>query len=146
VATLEELENDVWPDPAPNEATSLVRKCHRLRKKDIAELETEDLRLLVGQGIGVAHLGPLVFALLERDPETHGDFYPGDLLSALIRSSNWPAIEPWSARLEAICLEALKRLPVDPPDIEINGENVPSLSRERASQLNAYLHRRSHTH
>jgi CDI immunity proteins len=144
MATLEQLEDDVWPEPkAP---TRLLATCHRLRKKEIAKFSIEDMRILVGQGIGLAHLVPLVLAMLERDSLAAGDFYPGDLLQALTRNSNWQAIEGWSSRVEAICRDAIARLPADSPASEIDGERGLPLERVLANNFHTYLNRRSHAH
>ncbi|MDQ0767185.1 contact-dependent growth inhibition system immunity protein [Streptomyces canus] len=56
--SLEELERDRWPAP-PTDATRLVATAHALRRRPIDELTVEDLRLLIGQDIGLPynHLG-----------------------------------------------------------------------------------------
>jgi hypothetical protein len=72
----------VWPDPGGT--TSLVTKCHRLRKEPIGQLTTEHLRLLIGQDIGLVHLMPLALEALEKDPWVAGDFYEGDLLKNVV--------------------------------------------------------------
>lgn len=82
--SLEQIERDVWGDP-PAEATYLVRTAHELRRKPIGTLTPEDLRLLLGQKIGVDALLPSALRLLAADPLVEGDFYPGDLLRAAVR-------------------------------------------------------------
>ena len=145
--TLEQLERHVWPDPGPGEATNLIMKCHRLRKKDIGSFTPEDLRVLVGQSIGLKHLTPLALAILERDPlEAGGMGFPGALLTALVRKTNWAEIEGWSSRIEAVCQAVLSRLAADKADVEINGQTSPAADRATAAEINAYLNRRSHKH
>jgi hypothetical protein len=51
----------------------------------IATLTPDDLRLLIGQQIGVEILLRHALALLASDPLVEGDFYPGDLLVAVLR-------------------------------------------------------------
>ncbi|MEU8140234.1 contact-dependent growth inhibition system immunity protein, partial [Streptodolium elevatio] len=51
----------------------------------IGELGIEDLRLLIGQQIGLAHLVPVALVHLQQDPLVQGDFYEGDLLAAVLR-------------------------------------------------------------
>lgn len=80
--TLEELENKVWP--APDFETSLVLRCHRLWKTPIDDLTTEDLRLMIGQGLGVRHLIPKALSTLQANPLAEGDFWEGDLLTTVI--------------------------------------------------------------
>ena len=76
--TLEELENEVWP--APEIDSYLVATCHQLRKKPIEDFTTEDLRIMIGQNIGLHFLMPKALSVLEDNPLAEGDFFPGDLL------------------------------------------------------------------
>jgi contact-dependent growth inhibition (CDI) system CdiI-like immunity protein len=45
----------------------------------------EDLRIMIGQNIGLSYLLPLAIEQLQHDPLVAGDFYPGDLLEAVLR-------------------------------------------------------------
>jgi len=144
MATLEELEGDIWA--APENTTRLIETCHRLRKEEIEEFSIENFRILLGQGIGIDHLAPLALIILEREPLVSGDFYPGDLLSALVRDQNWAKLEPWAPRIVVICREVLAALALDPDDIEINGKLYPSPARELAAHLRAYINRRPSSH
>ncbi len=83
VQTIEELEGDVWGEPDFD--SHLVTTCHRLRKKPIGQFTIENLRIMIGQNIGTQYLMPRVLDELESDPFAEGDFYPGDLLQALIK-------------------------------------------------------------
>lgn len=47
--TIEELKGVYWDKP--DFESSLAVKVHRLRKKPVCELNSEDLRLLIGQQI-----------------------------------------------------------------------------------------------
>jgi hypothetical protein len=78
----EELENDYWREP--NYDSYFVQTCHALRRKPLCEFTVEDLRIMIGQGIGLPHLAPLAVLQLQRSPTVQGDFYPGDLLRAVI--------------------------------------------------------------
>jgi CDI immunity proteins len=82
--SLEQIENDFWGYPAPGE-THLIGTVHRLRGKPIASLETEDLRIMIAQKVGLEVLMPIALARLEREPLLEGDYYPGDLLVAVLR-------------------------------------------------------------
>lgn len=84
MSTLDELEHDEWP-PADPDATYLVRRCHELRRKDVAEFTAGDLRIMLGQQIGVPFLLPRAVDILVRDPLAVGDYYPGDLLRSVAR-------------------------------------------------------------
>ncbi|HEX3778969.1 MAG TPA: contact-dependent growth inhibition system immunity protein [Pseudonocardiaceae bacterium] len=88
--TLEQIEQDAWGS-APENASRLVRTAHELRRKPIGTLTVEDLRLLISQQIGLDVLVPRAVALLRQNPLLEGDFYPGDLLMAVLKqpSSYW---------------------------------------------------------
>ncbi|WP_370027602.1 contact-dependent growth inhibition system immunity protein [Planotetraspora sp. GP83] len=51
---------------------------HRLRTpgKPLADLTIEDLRLLIGQRIGLPCLVPIAVEWLDHDPMAEGDMYP----------------------------------------------------------------------
>ncbi|MCX4231305.1 MULTISPECIES: contact-dependent growth inhibition system immunity protein [Streptomyces] len=65
--SLEEIERDRWPAP-PQDATRLVATAHALRRRPIGELAVEDMRLLIGQDIGLPCLLPLALEVLRGDP------------------------------------------------------------------------------
>ncbi len=79
--TLTSLENKDWGPPP--DGSHLVSECHRLRNVPLKDLGTEDLRLLIGQEIGLPFLIPLALERLEENPWTEGHMYPGDLLKAV---------------------------------------------------------------
>ena len=92
--TLQELENSDWGDPATGE-TPLIQKCLALRRKPIRDFTIENLRMAVGQQMGLKFLLPLAMSHLNRDPLSEGDFYPGDLLQSVLRGpfDNWQETE-----------------------------------------------------
>jgi len=104
--TLEELEGVVWGDPECD--SHLLSTCHRLRRKPLDEFTAEDLRIMIGQGIGLPHLVPRALNLLEREPLAEGDCYPGDLLISLVRPSLLVATLPGAlGRLTVVVKQAL---------------------------------------
>ena len=136
--TLEELESEVWGEPEFD--SSLVLTCHALRKKDLDQFTVEDLRIMVGQGVSMPILLPRAIAALERDPMAEGDFFPGDLLSSLIRPANWPSLARAAARIRAVCERALDLLE------QLNDERLPDgryvyeqLAAKLRSEIGAYL-------
>ncbi len=93
--SLEELEGDVWP--YNNFGSHVVQESQRLRKVPIGELSVEDLRLLIGQKIGLPHLVPLAIEHLSVNPLIAGAYYRGDLLSVVLALpdefwTSWPAL------------------------------------------------------
>ncbi len=101
--TLNELEGVVtWGEPEYN--SHLVTTCHRLRTVPIGEFSIEDLRIMIGQQIGLLWLVPLGLVAVEADPLAEGDFYPGDLLRSLLRidRSFWIRHTVWCRRLISV--------------------------------------------
>ena len=84
--TLEELENDFWKDY--DYETPLVAKCHEYRKKSVNTLTIEELRLLIGQNIGLAFLIPIALEKLKKNIFAEGDYYEGDLLVNVLKSDS----------------------------------------------------------
>src|SRR5262245_28796046 len=113
--TLDELEGVEWGEPGFN--SLLVRESHRLRKKPVDEFTVEELRVMIGQQIGLDHLMPRAVNFLERQPLAEGDFFPGDLLLNVIRASDWLRARPEvHARIESIIQRALNEIREVPAD------------------------------
>ena len=82
--TLEILENKVWEKP--NYESYLISTCHELRKKRLNDFEIEDLRIMIGQNIGLEYLIPLALEYLNQNILAEGDYYKGDLLKSVLNS------------------------------------------------------------
>ena len=80
--TLTELEGNDWGDPAFG--SHLAATVHALRHKPIGDFTIEDLRITIGQSVGLPYLIPLAVVKLESEPLAEGDFYPGDLLQNVL--------------------------------------------------------------
>ena len=52
--SLEQLENDFWVEPEFD--SYVITACNEARKKPLGELSLEDIRLLIGQKIGLKYL------------------------------------------------------------------------------------------
>lgn len=116
--SLEDIEGDRW-GPAPEGSTGLVESVHQLRRVPLRELGVEGLRELLGQNVGVDVLLPLAMEQLRKDPLAEGDFYPGDLLSVVLRLPNdvWER-HPRELRLMLALLPTVDR---SDPDFDITG-------------------------
>jgi hypothetical protein len=57
---------------------------HALAESSATALSDADVRLLIGQGIGLKYLVPKALGRLVVEPLPQTDYYPGDLLSALL--------------------------------------------------------------
>ena len=101
--SLEDIEGDAWGDP-PAGATRLTATVHALRQRPVGQLGIEDLRVLIAQQEGLDVLLPLALDRLEQDPLAEGDFYPGDLLVAVMRvpPAYWQAHPTEATRLRSI--------------------------------------------
>lgn len=116
--SLEEIEDVYW-GPAPADSTGLVRNVHQLRQVPLRELGVEGLRELLAQNEGVDVLLPLAMEQLRKDPLAEGDFYPGDLLSVVLRLPNdvWER-HPRELRLMLALLPTVDR---SDPDFDVTG-------------------------
>ena len=120
------------PDP-PAGASRLVRRCHELRRMPLGRLAVEDLRVLVAQDVGTETVLPMALGMLRFVPLLEGDYYPGDLLVAVLRQPD----TYWAThRIEADLLrEALARLDPDDPDYPVDSDltELAEASAERAT-------------
>ncbi len=82
--TLENLEKSNWGEPTYD--SYLVKTCHKLRRKPLGEFETEDLRIMIGQNIGLDYLIPLALETLKENVLAEGHMYEGDLLNSVLTS------------------------------------------------------------
>jgi hypothetical protein len=57
-----------------------------LRRVPLCDFTTEDLRITIGQNIGLEYLVPLALERLDGNPFTPGAYYPCDLLVSVLRS------------------------------------------------------------
>jgi uncharacterized protein (UPF0335 family) len=109
--TLQELEQDDWGEP--NFDSHLVQTCHRLRRKPLNEFTVEDLRIMIGQEIGLLRLVPITLEKLEAEPLAKGDCYPGDLLRAILKVGGpfWERHADWLRRTREVVRKAESLLP-----------------------------------
>lgn len=105
-----------WTQPVPDaDDSEVVQRYYALHRIPIGQLSPADLRFLIGQNECLRHLVPKALALLETDPWMETEFYPGDLLSAVVRIDHpadfWNLHEPLRLRLAEVARRALE----DPP-------------------------------
>ncbi|GAB3872417.1 contact-dependent growth inhibition system immunity protein [Kibdelosporangium lantanae] len=115
--SVEQIEDNPWGEPPPG-STRLVESVHRLRRRPVRDLEPEDLRVLISQQVGLDPLVPRVLTQLEVDPLLEGDFYPGDVLVAVLKvpAAYWSAHPDQRTRLERVIAS------VDEPDLKADIE------------------------
>ena len=76
--TLTELENNDWG--SSNSESYIEKNCLELRYKPLKDFTNEDLRLMLGQNIGLKYLIPIALNRLEKDQFLEGMHFKGDLL------------------------------------------------------------------
>ena len=93
--TLENLEKDFWDNSKCD--SNLLKRCWELRKVTLDKFTTEDLRIMIGQQIGLNYLFPLAIESLTKDLFSEGDFYPGDLLKSVLSvdTNFWNTHKEW---------------------------------------------------
>ncbi|GMU21384.1 MAG: hypothetical protein AMXMBFR13_14770 [Phycisphaerae bacterium] len=96
--TLEQLENDVWGDP--DVSSDLISRCHALHRKPLQNFSAADLRIMIGQSIGLEFLVPLAIERLEADLFIMGEYYDGDLLAAVLQAD--PAFYRSNAQVKRV--------------------------------------------
>jgi hypothetical protein len=94
---LTQLENNDWGPPKSDSYMAMA--CHELRYKPLGDMTIEDVRMLVGQDIGLPYLMPIALDFLKENPLAEGMHYPGDLLCAALRVQgdffkNYPEYKP----------------------------------------------------
>ena len=67
------------------DSSALATTCLALYKTPLKDFTVENLRVMIGQNIGLEFLIPLAVELLRENPFIEGDYYPGDLLSAVMQ-------------------------------------------------------------
>ena len=77
--SIESLEECDYGNPT-TASTALVEKCLSYVKLPVNTLNVEQLRLLIGQEIGLLYLIPLALDELNKNILAEGDMYEGDLL------------------------------------------------------------------
>jgi len=67
------------------DTSALATNCLTLYEKPLRDFTVENLRVMIGQSIGLELLIPLAVELLQENPFVQGDYYPGDLLSVVVQ-------------------------------------------------------------
>ena len=112
--TLQQLDGQDWGEP--NWESHLVTECHRLRRVPLRDFTVEDLRITIGQSIGLDHLVPLALERLHADPFAEGAYYPCDLLVSVLGSEArfWRQHPKWREEIVAIAERAITLFPSFP--------------------------------
>lgn len=106
--SLQDLDGEDWGSPDKNDS-HLVQECLRLRRVALKDFTVENLRIMIGQYIGLQHLIPLALEKLRVDPLAEGNCYGGDLLQNVLSvpSSFWVQNPDWAKEIAEISEHAL---------------------------------------
>jgi hypothetical protein len=112
--SLQQLDGQDWGEPTYH--SHLVIECHRLRRVPLRDFTVEDLRITIGQNIGLEYLVPLALERLRDDPFAEGAYYPCDLLVSVLRSDAkfWQRHPELREQLVAIAERAIDLFPTRP--------------------------------
>jgi hypothetical protein len=124
--SLENLEKDYWGQP--DYESHLVKTCHQLRKKPLKEFEIEDLRIMVGQNIGLTFLIPLALEKLRENILAEGDYYEGDLLNSVLTNKEifWKERPDFFDKLEIMVNGNSELLKLNMPELTTEFERLKS--------------------
>jgi hypothetical protein len=81
---LDNLDPPAW-EPAPADATPVIKRCHELRTKPLKDFTDEDLRIMIEQQVAPNLLVGLALTRLQADPLLKSGRYPGDLLAGVLQ-------------------------------------------------------------
>ena len=111
------------PEDAP---THMIEAFLRSWKKPLSSLSDEDIGRLIVQHDGYPYVLDLVWPKLEADPLFDGGYYPGDVLSNLIRAEPhlWADRPQYKAQLQAFYRRALE-LPEEENDAFLESLQLP---------------------
>ena len=112
--SLQQLDGQDWGEPTFD--SHLVTECHRLHRVPLRDFTVEDLRITIGQNIGLEHLVPLALERLRDDPFAEGAHYPCDLLVTMLGAAAqfWQRHSELRGQLVTITERAIALFPTVP--------------------------------
>ena len=112
--TLQQLDGKDWGEPTFD--SHLVQECHRLHRVPLRDYTVEDLRITIGQDIGLEYLVPLALERLHADPFDEGAHYPCDLLVRVLGADArfWQSHPDLREQLVVITERAIELFPTVP--------------------------------
>lgn len=112
--SLQQLDGEDWGEPTFD--SHLVTECHRLHRVPLRDFTVEDLRITIGQQVGLDYLIPLALERLKDDPFAEGAYYPCDLLVSVLGAEVrfWQSHPELRERVVAITERAMSLFPTVP--------------------------------
>jgi hypothetical protein len=99
----------------------------------LSELSVSDLRVLIGQDIGLDFLMPLALDVVEREPLIKAEHYRGDLLAVVLRAA--PQFYQKNPKMKARVDTVLASLPSALEKLDFIEFDTSSEALEEASLL-----------
>lgn len=108
--SLQELDGLDWGDPETAK-TPMIGRVLALRRKPLAELTNGEVRLAIGQKVGFPFVLELAIKRLRADPLIESEYYPGDILAALVRleEEDWEDRDDLRADLVVLFRQAMEQ-------------------------------------
>lgn len=80
-----------WEPVKAEPDTYVIRTAARAMRLPLRDLSAEEIRLLIGQKVGLRYLLPLAIEILQKNPLKQASLFPGDLLEVCKRldASDW---------------------------------------------------------
>ena len=112
--SLQQLGWQDWGEAAYD--SHIVTECHRLRRVPLRDFKAEDLRITIGQNLGLEYLVPLALEQLQEDPFAEGAYFPGDLLVSVLGANGefWRAHPDLREHAATVAERAISLFPTVP--------------------------------
>ena len=110
-----------------------VARLSRAQRVPLDALSLGEIRFLLSEGRGLAHVIPLTLDRLAADPLQSADGRPGDLLVTLLAAAEpfWGDAPVWRVRLAGVLDAALDQLLLAPLDVQIALRDELDVARDR---------------
>ena len=107
--TIEDLEAVRWPEPVLRSYVAV--RAHGVRQIPLKDLTVQDIRLGLGQQVGLEYLVPLALEALTEQPLVEAELYRGDLLVSLLQVPRdfWQEHEMYNDVINLIVEQAFKQ-------------------------------------
>lgn len=124
-----------WPDRTGEGDYPLVRRVLAACRKPVCELDADEIRLLIGQDMGIEDLMPLALDILENDPfaEATSDNYALLRMCLKVDAAYWREQPAHRPRLEEIAMRVVRE-----PRDDWQAYMHEDLIRESKDFLNSY--------
>ena len=98
----------------------LVRTLNQLSNKKLIAFTIEDLRIMIGQNIGLQLLIPIAIKELKKNLFAEGHFYPGDLLQSVlnVETEYWEKHPSEWENLHRLLIPQMEKLEKHKPRID----------------------------